>query len=86
MVTFVAPIIKIGTMFSRMILICFGLINSSPRITAEMNSRMKTKPTAPKIGAVCLIKTNALLHTAERPMIKTQSRMAGLFFNCRDSF
>ena len=80
MVTFVAPTIKIGIILSRMVLICFGLINNRLRITAEINSRIKTKPTAPKIGVVCLMKTNALLQTAESPMIETQSIMAGLFF------
>ena len=80
MVTFVAPTIKIGIILSRMVLICFGLINNRLRITAEINSRIKTKPTAPKIDVVCLMKTNALLQTAESPMIETQSRMAGLFF------
>ena len=80
MATFVAPTMKIGIRLSRMVLICFGLMNIILRITAAINSRIKTKPTAPKIGAVCLMKTNALLQTAESPMIKTQSRMAGLFF------
>jgi len=80
MVTFVAPTMKTGTRLSRMVLKCFGLINKILRIIAEMNSRIKTKPTAPKIGVVCLMNTNALLQTAESPMIETQSRMAGLFF------
>ena len=80
MVTFVAPTMKTGTRLSRMVLKCFGRINKRLRIIAEINSRIKTKPTAPKIGVVCLMKTNALLQTAESPMIETQSRMAGLFF------
>ncbi len=53
---------------------------------ADMKSRMNTNPTAPKIGAVVLMNTNALLHTAESPKIKTQSRMAGLFLKSTDSF
>ena len=69
MVTFVAPTIKIGTIFSRMISKCFGRMNKRLRIMEDMNRRMNTNPAAPNIGAVFLINTNALLHTAERPMI-----------------
>jgi len=69
MVTFVAPTIKIGTIFSRMIAKCFGRMNKRLRIMEDMNRRMNTNPTAPNIGAVFFINTNALLHTAERPMI-----------------
>jgi len=36
---------------------------------ADKKSRMNTSPTAPNIGVVFFMKTKALLHTAERPMI-----------------
>ena len=40
MVTFVAPTIKIGIILSRMVLICFGLINNRLRITAKGDLRL----------------------------------------------
>ena len=85
MVTFVAPTIKIGIILSLMVLICFGLINNRLRITAEMNSRIKTKPTAPKIGVVCLMKTNALLQTAESPNDRDPIKNGWFIFQKTDS-
>ena len=69
MVTFVAPTIKIGPIFFRMIAKCFGRIKSKLRIIEEINKRINTNPTAPNMGVVFFMNTNALLHTAERPMM-----------------
>ena len=69
MVTFVAPTMNMGTMLSLMVPKCFGRIKNTLRIMADKKSRMNTSPTAPNIGVVFFMKTNALLHTAERPMI-----------------
>jgi hypothetical protein len=64
-----APIKMMGNIFSLIILKCCFLINSTPNSNEAKTNRKNTRPTAPMAGVAILMKTKALPHKAERPMM-----------------